>query len=104
MKIIDPEFLAQFRGPGICEYCRRTVRNREPHHLFCRGMGGACQLDVMINLMALCATFSGGQHCHHRYHFGIIPKRELIAIVAHREGMTPEELEAEIRRLQRETR
>ena len=101
MKIIDEELLDCFRGAGLCEYCGKLVVRREPHHLFCRGMGSGGRLDVRINLVAICATFSGGDNCHARAHSGEITRSELLEIVAAREQTTVEEIEATIHLMRR---
>lgn len=102
MKIINEKLLDEFRGHGVCELCRRWVFRREPHHWIARGMGGANRLDVRINLIALCAAFSGGMDCHARHHNGDGPSREkLLAIISRRERMEPQAIMDELRRLQR---
>lgn len=94
MIIEDEQVLNEFRGPGICEICRRQVRNREPHHIFTRGMGGANRLDIRINLLATCSPFSGGEDCHYRLHYGDheMTRGDLIAIVGSRERMNPDRI------------
>jgi hypothetical protein len=89
MRVIDEPLLNEFRGPGVCEWCRRRVTRREPHHVYARGMGGGGRLDVRANLAALCAAFTGGDDCHDAAHAGRITKDELIAVVARREGIQP---------------
>jgi hypothetical protein len=102
MKIIDEKLLSQFRGPGVCECCRRYVTRREPHHLLCRGMGGGNRLDHPWNLIALCAAFSGGLDCHARHHNGDGASRaELLAKISRRERVEPQAIMDELRRLQR---
>jgi hypothetical protein len=101
LKIIDEILLDEFRGPGRCEYCGKMVKNTEPHHLWTRGFGGGSRLDIRINIIALCSTFAGGDSCHHKAHNGRIKRQELLAIVAAREGVTPEWIEEEIYRLRR---
>lgn len=95
------KILAEFRGPGICSWCQRWVSRREPHHLWRRGCGGGSQLDIRINLVALCATFCGGLHCHALAHSGHILRCDLLAVVAAREGRLQGEIEAEIKELRR---
>lgn len=96
MIIADEKLLATYRGPGFCEHCRRMTPRRQPHHIFCRGMGGAHRLDVAINLIALCPD------CHARFHNGRILRATFLAIVAQREGRLQDEMEAELWRLRRE--
>ncbi len=101
MKIIDESLLATMRGPGKCELCGKMVRQREPHHLVCRGMGGGSRLDVPINLLSLCATFAGGDDCHHAVHNKRVSRDRLLLIVALREGIRVEDITDEIHRLRR---
>lgn len=101
MKIVNEELLNRFRGPGVCEWCKRRVSAREPHHVFTKGFGGARRLDVPINLIALCATFSGGLNCHDQFHTGQILREDLLAIVAKRERTTQQAIQEEIWRLRR---
>lgn len=101
MKIINKELLNEFRRPGRCEYCGRVCKKlRDPHHLWGRGLGGGERLDVRINLMSL--GFAFDCNCHGKFHNGQIKKEDLVAIVAKREGTTPEAIEEEIWRLRRE--
>ncbi|MGG1878822.1 hypothetical protein ABDI30_14780 [Paenibacillus cisolokensis] len=73
-----------------CEYVDPTTGERcshpaegEPHHIRTRGAGGD---DRRENLIHLCGW-------HHRlFHDGNLDRNELIAIVAKREGLTPEEV------------
>ena len=92
MKIIDERCLDRFRGEGCCEWCGQFVQRREPHHFFYkRGMSGGSRLDVPENLIALCATFHGG-NCHHRAEACEIKKEQLLEIVAKREGKSGQEI------------
>ncbi len=102
MKVIDEATLDRFRGPGKCELCCKMVRQREAHHVVCRGMGGGSRLDVPINLLSLCATFAGGDNCHHAAHNARSVSRDrLLLIVALREGVTVESIVDDIHRLRR---
>ncbi len=101
MKVIDNDLLNEFRHAGICEFCLRRVTNREPHHIIGRGMGGGRRMDVRINLISLCAEFSGGAHCHTLVHVGRIGREKLLAVVARREGLSVDALERELHRLRR---
>lgn len=96
MRVTNESVLDQFRGPGICEVCGKRVRNREPHHIQARGMGGGSRLDVPINLVATCAAFSGGDDCHRKAHDGHIPRRVFLEIVARREGLTADQVQERI--------
>jgi hypothetical protein len=91
--IKDEPLLATFRGRR-CEWCGKG--RSEPHHVFSRGAG---RLDVRINLIALCAAFTGGDNCHASVHAGVITRSDLLAEVARREATTPEAIVAEIHRL-----
>lgn len=95
MKIVDELLLDQFRAAGHCELCGKWSPTRDPHHLARRGMGGGGRLDVRINIIALCWL------CHLRVHDGVIPRKEIIRLVAAREGISPEALVDEIHRLRR---
>ncbi|MBY9079595.1 hypothetical protein KIH86_08525 [Paenibacillus sp. HN-1] len=73
-----------------CEYEDLAANERcnhpaegEPHHIRTRGAGGE---DRRENLIHLC-----GWH-HQLFHGGNLDRNELIAIVAKREGVTPEEI------------
>lgn len=84
MPIKDEDCLQQFRDKFKCERCgRRTTV--EPHHVTSRGFGGGMRLDVLLNLAALC------RDCHQLHHDGKLPKGEIVAVVARREGLTPEQ-------------
>jgi hypothetical protein len=102
MPIIDEAVLDAFRGPGFCELCGKRVRRREPHHLTARGFGGGTRYDVRINLLALCATFSGGDNCHHAAHESKVSRENLLAIIAKREERTAESIQEELWRLIRQ--
>ena len=96
MEVHNPELLRQFREKGKCEFCgQRSGTGLDPHHIFSKGIGGGSQLDVAINLIALCRM------CHRYYHNGKIYRQELLEIVAKREGTTLEAIVDEIYRLRR---
>ena len=103
MRIIDEKLLSRFRGPGFCDWCKKYVRGRHPHHLWRRGIGGAWRMDLAINLAALCYAFQGGDNCHERAHSGEILRCDLLAIVAAREGVQQADIEREMWRLRRTT-
>ena len=92
MRICNDECLALFRGSMNCDWCG-LYGQCEPSHLFARGMGDACRLDVPINLNGLCHT------CHMKYHNGHILRISLLALIAQREGETQDIIETEIYRL-----
>jgi hypothetical protein len=96
---IDEALLDRFRGRGRCEYCHRQCRNREPHHIRQRGIGGWSRVDVPINLISLGSAMPGDCNCHGRFHVGHIPRCDLLALVAAREGVLQGEIEAEMDRI-----
>jgi hypothetical protein len=92
MRHEDERTLDMYRGAGSCEWCRKYVSRREPHHIIARGMGGGKRLDVHLNLVSLCATFSGGDNCHHAVTVGDIAQYDTLAIVAVRESIGQDEI------------
>ncbi len=76
-----------FRGNGPCEYCGVWSRDRDPAHIFHRGMGGSDRLNFRRNLVSLC------RDCHNRHGHEI---KQLLAIAAKRERCTVEEIEEEV--------
>lgn len=82
VKIVNDKALKFARGPGFCDWCRKPVGNRNPHHVFSKGAG---QVDIRCNIAAICETFSGGLHCHHLVHTGEIADGGILAMVAERE-------------------
>lgn len=86
MRIVDEILLSRFRLAPHCEYCRRALRRpAEPHHLLTRGHGGGARLDIAVNLVSLGCAFDCG--CHHRFHAGLIPRCDLVALVCQRERL-----------------
>lgn len=72
----------EYIDPVTGERCNHPAEG-EPHHIRTRGAGGD---DRRENLIHLCRW-------HHRlFHDGNLDRNELIAIVAKREGVTPEEV------------
>ena len=95
MKIIDKALLSLF-GLGVwCAYCGKRAPGLDPHHLWAKGLGAGSRLDISINLIGL------DRRCHTLVHAGKIKKAALLAIVAKREGTTPEAITDEINRLLR---
>lgn len=80
-RIRDPKTIRAMKKP-YCELCGQRAYG-EPHHIKTRGSGGS---DIPENLIQLC-----WEH-HVAAHSGGLPKEELVAIVAAREGKTPEEI------------
>ena len=97
MTIIDPVLLLAFRLKGRCEWCGKYGAV-DPHHLWCRGMGGGSRLDVSENLIALC------RECHGLVHAGQIVKADLLAVVAAREHCTQDDLVAFVLKLKKAPR
>lgn len=94
MAIVNEELLAEFRRKPQCEYChKRTRTGLDPHHIFSRGAG---RVDDRYNLIALCRV------CHVRFHGGLIRRGDLLAIVARREGVTPESCEQHVYDMRRQ--
>lgn len=95
----NEKLLDEFRGPGQCEACGVWCNRREPHHIVTRGIGGN-RLDLRINLIALGEAFACTCHTHH--HNGHWPRTDhLLAIVAQREGMQPQQIKEAIRDIRR---
>ena len=91
--------LDQFRGSGICEWCRQPVSRREAAHVFSRGTG---QLDIRIALAGLCGAFSGGQNCHAKSHGEGYPGQDdLLLMVAKRECVRQDDIRAVVYLLRR---
>lgn len=91
MRIEDPKLLAEFRGPGLCEFCGLPCRNREAAHVLAKGMDAGKQLDIRENLISLGGPFDCA--CHQKSHNGGQPKREqLLSVIAWREGTTADRI------------
>ncbi len=87
MRVVDPVMLQRCRDAKVCEYCRKPAKC-DPAHIFSRGAG---RLDIAVNLVALC------RHDHSMSHAGEVPtKRDLLAIVANRDGCKVADIEAVI--------
>ncbi|MGI9951325.1 HNH endonuclease signature motif containing protein [Moorellaceae bacterium AZ2] len=80
-RIEDPKAVKAARKP-YCELCGEKAYG-EPHHIRTRGAGGS---DIPENLIQLC-----WEH-HVAVHAGRLPRGDLVAVVAAREGKTPEEI------------
>lgn len=89
MRIESEKVLARYRGPGCCENCGEWSAARHAAHLYGRGMGSGFRLDIPLNVTSLCWK------CHRRQHDGGEPTKEaLVKVVAKREGLDPEDLDA----------
>jgi hypothetical protein len=104
VRVVNEDLLEECRLPGRCEFCGKYCKVREPHHLFCNGMGSGSRLDIRINLIALGSTYFWQCECHRLAHAGTISREALLAIVAVREGRTPEQITEEIWRLRRKAK
>jgi hypothetical protein len=95
MRMPDPIILSEFRSCGTCENCSRRVYPLDPHHLWCKGMGGG-GLDVRVNLIALCRI------CHSEIQeAGKAIKRTVLDIVAIRENVHAQDIETVVHFLRR---
>lgn len=88
MIIKNDALLATYRTAGPCEYCHKSCREREPHHVYTRGAG---RLDVPCNLLSLGKAFECG--CHREVHDGKIARAAFLSVVARRERVTVEVIE-----------
>lgn len=96
MRIVNESVLNLFRNKEVCEWCRRRTSSDQPlhpHHFRAKGMGGGRRLDHPWNLLALCFQ------CHNEVHNGQIPRCDLLAVIAAREKVNQEEIQAELDRL-----
>ena len=88
MKVINEALLKEIRERCRCEYCGKEVRTGlHPHHVKARGMGGGFRLDIWANLLGVCPA------CHYAIHDGHISLESVLAAVALREGVTPDEIQ-----------
>jgi hypothetical protein len=103
MRIVNPDVLRLFRGPGECDFCERPCLVREAAHVFGKGWGGS---DVEWNLVALGDAWSCA--CHRKSHDGHRPTRaDLLEVVSVRLGVSVEDIEAAaylLRRLKKDAR
>lgn len=98
MKIVNDKLLALYRGPGRCDLCKMSCREREVHHLMSKGAGGGSRMDIPINLCSVGVAFSPCV-CHREFHAGSLPRREFIVAVANREFIDPDYVEETLLRL-----
>lgn len=92
MRIINEKLLRTFAGAGQCAWCGRYVSVRHAHHIHSKGAG---RLDVCVNLVSLCPQDHAGVHN------GDLDRYDLLAVVAVREGLMQDEIEAVIHELRR---
>lgn len=85
--------LVEARSRTLCEWCGKS-RRLEAAHIFGKGHGSGCRLDISCNLCGLCAGPFG---CHAAHHHQKQPTRiDLLAIVAKREGVLSHLITAKI--------
>ena len=86
MVIINDEFLRSFAFRD-CEVCGVSDGSVVAHHIWGRGHGGGSRIDHPWTTLALCFKHhSDAQHYR-------ITKRQQIAMIAKREGVTEEQVE-----------
>ncbi len=102
MVIKDDAVLAKFRGPGPCEGCKKYFRQRDPHHILRKGIGGGSQLDHPWNLLGVC------RRCHDKIHAATLlikgrraTREDLFALVAIRESVPQHVVEEKLYELRR---
>ena len=79
---------------GCCECCG-SYYFLEWAHIISRGANGP---DIRENGCVLCGPARYGAGCHGANHKGKISQEQLFEIAARREGITPEECRARVRR------
>lgn len=94
--------LAKYRAMP-CAWCGARAPSHPHHALATRGFGGGTRLDADCNLLPLCGK------CHDGAHAGKMPgmvavcheavEKLMLVLIAHREGKTPEVIEATIHQL-----
>ena len=92
MRFVCEKTLDIYRKGGLCEYCHKPCRAREPNHLIGRGFGGGFRLDVHCNLIALGQTVTWQCRCHMLFHHCGISQGEMAAVIAVRERVTSHDL------------
>lgn len=96
MKLESEKVLKRFRGAGRCELCSRWCKAREPHHHQRKGFGGGFCLDVSIGLIALGASPTFECPCHGLVTAGKISDARVLAVIAKRHGVEPDEIQEAI--------
>ena len=97
MKISNKKLLAEFRTSGLCGYCGKNCKVREPAHLISKGSGGS---DLRCNLIALGSTLIMECRCHSTSHNANSGNqqhpnpKDLLKKVAQREKVSPEQIRA----------
>lgn len=90
MRIIDDALLDEFRTRGRCEMCGKMCRVREPDHYMAEGHGGGNKMDVRCNVVGVGAMRTFECLCHRKRHDGNLPRAEILAVIAKREGVAEE--------------
>jgi hypothetical protein len=97
MKIECEATLDLFRGLGMCEWCGKQCRRREPCHLVAKGQGGGRRLDVTWNLLAMGSTLDFECPCHTKSHQEGDPSYEqMLSVISRREGHSSDAIERAI--------
>lgn len=103
MIISSEKTLDLFRTWGRCSWCGKQGQ-REAAHVFACGRSNANRLDIRINLIALGLGPWAGLYtctCHVEHHAGRDPtQRDLLAVVAAREGELQDDIERAVRIIQ----
>ena len=87
MKVICKKLRKEFTNAKKCEWCGKSVPHCDAAHVFAKGMGGGRQLDIRINLIALC------RRCHQDSHDGNRPMQlDLLLVVAQREDCLQDDI------------
>ncbi len=92
-RVIDKAGMKKVKAIDHCEKCGRWpdgFYNLEVAHVYGKGPGGP---DIKENCLKLCGPASMQAGCHGADHAGKISNEELFAVIAEREGKTPEEVE-----------
>lgn len=74
------ERLLKYFREQPCEFCGAPPPS-QPHHIYCRGLGGGSRLDKALNLLSVC------RECHMKIHCGVICRGECWNKAAQREGL-----------------
>lgn len=99
MKIVNQKVQQRIKSAMRCEFPGCNRRPTDPCHISARGTSSHKQIDVPCNLLAGC------RFCHDRQHQQFKPSRkEMQEIAAKREGMTQEQVEETIWKLQQRQR
>lgn len=93
MRIENADLLASFGGRRQCEVCGR-VRQCDAAHIFSKGSG---RVDEPWNLVSLCREDHAANH--QRTNGRDVTRTQLLEIAAMREGVSPEWIIAEVRRI-----